>query len=92
MTEKTAMTFMSRAKRALLLIPLTLGALALQPAFADEIVVQAPPPPVVVVRPAYPVPVYYGHPYYAPRPYYAPYHYGYGYGYHHYWGGGWRRY
>ena len=80
----------SPAVRALVLIPLTLAALASAPAFADTIIIRQPPR-VIVVQPP-PPPIYYGHWGYGPRPYYYyPHHY-YGYGYSHrpYWGGGGR--
>ena len=60
------MALMSRTVRALLLIPLTLAALACAPAFADTLIIRQPPR-VIVVQP--PPPVYYGHWGYAPRPY-----------------------
>ncbi|TVT91112.1 hypothetical protein [Pseudomonas sp. RGB] len=82
------MALMSRTVRALLLIPLTLAALACAPAFADTIIIRQPPR-VIVVQP--PPPLYYGHWGYAPRPYYYPHHYYvYGYPRRPYWGGGWR--
>lgn len=84
------MARLSPAVRALLLIPLTLAALASAPAFADTIIIRQPPR-VIVVQPP-PPPIYYGHWGYGPRPYYYyPRHY-YGYGYSHrpYWGGGGR--
>ena len=85
------MAVMSRTVRALLLIPLTLVALASAPAFADTLIIRQPPRVIVVQAP--PPPVYYGHWGYGPRPYYCPHHVnGYGYGNPHrpYWGGGWR--
>ncbi|MCF5546842.1 hypothetical protein [Pseudomonas salomonii] len=85
------MALMSRTIRALLLIPLSLAALASAPTFADTLIIRQPPRIIVVAPP--PPPVYYGHWGYAPRPYYYPHHvYSYGYGYPHrpYYSGGWR--
>ncbi|ROM33885.1 hypothetical protein BK648_24265 [Pseudomonas poae] len=84
------MARMSRAVRALLLIPLTLAALASAPAFADTIIIRQAPRVIVVPPP--PPPVYYGHWGYDPRPYYYPHpYYGYGYPHRPHWDGGWRR-
>lgn len=83
---------MAFTPRTLLLIPLTLIALAGTPAFADTVIVEQSPPVVVVHTPPPPPPVYYGHWAYGPRPYWVhPHYYGYarpyGYGWHHgyYW-------
>ncbi|NCE83754.1 hypothetical protein [Pseudomonas sp. Q1] len=83
------MARMSRAVRALLLIPLTLAALASTPAFADTIIIRQAPR-VIVVQPP-PPPIYYAHWGYGPRPYYSPRpYYGYGYPHRPHWDHGWR--
>jgi len=92
-----AMAFMSRAVRALLLIPLMWAALASTPVFADTLIIRQAPSRVVIVQPPPPGPRYYGHwGYgYGPRGYWPRDHYyGYGYGQPHrpYWNHGhyWR--
>jgi len=78
------MTFMSRAVRTLLLIPLMWAALASTPVFADTVIIRQAPARVVIVQAPPPGPRYYGHwGYgYGPRGYWPHGHYyGYGYGY-----------